>query len=79
MGASGYYSSKDIEKNTIILGLYLALRDVTVKAQTDRAGARALLLAYQPKLQARLAGWADQDLLDDFAIVQQYIDVLASP
>ena len=78
VGASGYYSSADVEKNTIILGLYIALRDATVKAQTDPASARALLLAYQPKLQARLAGWADQDLLDDFSIVQQYIDVLGA-
>jgi Ca-activated chloride channel family protein len=73
---SGYYSSTDIQKNTIILGLDLALRDATAKAQIDPAGARDLLVAYQPKLQARVAGWADQDLLDDLTIVQEYIDVL---
>jgi Ca-activated chloride channel family protein len=76
VAASGYYSSTDIEKNTIILGLFIALRDATAKAQTDPAGARDLLVAYQPKLQARIAGWADQDLLDDLTIVQEYIDVL---
>ena len=76
--ATGYYSSKDIEKNTIILGLYRALHDATVTAQTDPRAARSLLTNYQPKLRARLAGWADQDLLDDLTIVQQYIDVLAT-
>jgi Ca-activated chloride channel homolog len=75
---AGYDSSADIQKNTIILGLFVALRDVTAKAQTDAAAAHDLLVAYQPKLQARIAGWADQDLLDDLTIVQQYIDVLAA-
>jgi Mg-chelatase subunit ChlD len=40
--------------------------------------AHDLLVAYQPKLQARIAGWADQDLLDDLTVVQQYVDVLAA-
>ena len=26
--------------------------------------------------QARIAGWADDDLIDDIVILQQYIDVL---
>ena len=75
---SGYYSDREVQKNTIILGLFIALRDTTVKAQTDPAAARAMLVAFQPKLQARIAGWADQDLLDDLTIVQEYIDVLGT-
>jgi Ca-activated chloride channel family protein len=78
VSAGTYYSSTDIEKNTIILGLFFALRDATSLAQTSPAAARDLLVTYQPKLQARIAGWADQDLLDDLTIVQQYIDVLAT-
>jgi Ca-activated chloride channel family protein len=74
--ATGYYSSKDVEKNTIILGLYIALHDATMQAQTDPAGAFAALSAFQPKFKARIAGWADADLIDDVAIVQQFVDVL---
>jgi Ca-activated chloride channel family protein len=75
-GATGFYSSRDVEKNTIILGLYVALHDATALAQTDPAGALAALAAFQPKFKARIAGWADEDLIDDVAIVQQYVDVL---
>jgi Ca-activated chloride channel homolog len=74
--ALGYYSSHDVEKNTIILGLFVALRDATELAQTNPAGALAALTAFQPKFKARIAGWADEDLIDDVAIVQQYVDVL---
>jgi Ca-activated chloride channel family protein len=74
--ATGYYSSHDVEKNTIILGLYVALQNATKLAQTDPAGAYAALSAFQPKFKARIAGWADEDLIDDVAIVQQYVDVL---
>jgi Ca-activated chloride channel family protein len=77
-GTGYYYSSRDIEKNTIILGLFVALREATARAQTDPGAAHDLLFAYQPKLQARIAGWADQDLLDDLTIVQQYVDLLAA-
>jgi Ca-activated chloride channel family protein len=73
-----YYSSRDVEKNTIILGLYVALRDATALAQTDPGAANAALTAFSPKFNARIAGWADEDLLSDVAIVQQYIDVLAA-
>lgn len=76
--AGGYYSSRDIEKNTIILGLFIAFRDATALAQTNPASAGTLLSTYQPKLVASLAGWADQDLLDDLGILQEYIDVLAA-
>ena len=74
--ATGYYSSRDVEKNTIILGLFVALRDATALAQTSPAGALTALKAFQPKFKARIAGWADEDLIDDVAIVQQYVDVL---
>ncbi|HVR01133.1 MAG TPA: hypothetical protein VMT47_03305 [Polyangia bacterium] len=74
--AAAYYSSHDVEKNTIILGLYVALRDATPLAQTNPAGALAALAAFQPKFKARIAGWADADLIDDVAIVQQDVDVL---
>ena len=74
--ALGYYSSRDVEKNTIILGLFVALRDATALAQTNPSGALAALTAFQPKFKARIAGWADEDLIDDVAIVQQYVDVL---
>lgn len=74
--AAGYYSSHDVEKNTIILGPYVALRDATALAQTNPAGALAALAAFQPKFKARIAGRADADLIDDVAIVQQYVDVL---
>jgi hypothetical protein len=52
------------------------LRDTTTLAQTNPAGAYAALTAFQPKFKARIAGWADEDLIDDVAIVQQYVDVL---
>jgi Ca-activated chloride channel family protein len=74
--AAGYYSSRDVEKNTIILGVFVALRDATALAQTNPAGALTALTAFQPKFKVRIAGWADADLIDDVAIVQQYVDVL---
>jgi len=76
--AGAYYSSRDIEKNTIILSLFTALRDATARAQTDPRGARDLLVAFQPQIKARIAGWADDDLIDDIVILQQYIDVLGT-
>ena len=74
--ATGYYSSRDVEKNTIILGLFVELRDTTALAQTNPAAALAKLTAFQPTFKTRIAGWADADLIDDVAIVQQYVDVL---
>ncbi len=76
-GTDGFFSTHDVEKNTIILGLYIALRDATARALTDPHGARDLLTAFQPKFKARIAGWADDDLIDDIVILQQYIDVLS--
>jgi Ca-activated chloride channel family protein len=75
---SGFYSTRDVEKNTIILGLFIALRDATARAQVDPRGARELLATFQPKFKARIAGWADDDLIDDIVILQQYLDVLAT-
>jgi Ca-activated chloride channel family protein len=74
--ATGYYSSKDVEKNTIILGLFVELQKTTALAQTNPTAALADLTAFQPKFKARIAGWADADLIDDVAIVQEYVDVL---
>ncbi|MEP6654476.1 MAG: VWA domain-containing protein [Myxococcales bacterium] len=78
VAAEGFYSSRDVEKNTLILGLYVALRDATALAQTNPRGARDLLATFQPRWKARIAGWADDDLIDDILILQQYIDVLGS-
>jgi Ca-activated chloride channel family protein len=78
---SGYFSGPEIEKNTIILGLFVAFRDATAKAQTSPAAARALLVDYQPRVTAALAASSDPtdpDLLDDLTILQKYIDVLAA-
>lgn len=75
---AAYYSTRDVEKNTIILGLFTALRDATARAQTDPRGARDLLVAFQPRFKERIAGWADDDLIDDIVILQQYIDVLGT-
>jgi Ca-activated chloride channel family protein len=72
----GFYSTHDIEKNTIILDLFVALRDATAQAAINPRGARDLLAAFQPKFKLRIAGWADADLIDDITILQQYIDVL---
>jgi Ca-activated chloride channel family protein len=74
--AGNYYSDKSIEKNEIILSFFVAFRDATAAAQTDKAAALAILTAFQTKVTARLEGWADEDLADDLKILQQYIDVL---
>lgn len=76
--AEGFYSSRDVEKNTLILGLFVALRDATAVAPTNPRAARDLLVAFQPRWKARIAGWADDDLIDDILILQQYIDVLGT-
>lgn len=73
----GYYSTPSVEKNTLILSFFVAFRDATKKANAgDKAGALTLLQDFQPKITTRLAGWTDEDLLDDLKILQQYIDVL---
>lgn len=72
----GYFTNKGMEKNTLILGFFVAFRDATKLAQTDKAGARKLLEGFQTKMTARLAGWTDEDLVDDLKILQRYIDVL---
>ncbi len=74
----GFYANPGVEKNTLILSFYVAFRDATELAQTDRPGARALLEAFQTKMTARLAGWTDEDLLDDLKILQRFIDVLGT-
>ncbi|MGZ3473204.1 MAG: vWA domain-containing protein [Polyangiales bacterium] len=72
----GYYSDPSIEKNEIILSIFIAFRDATAAAQTDKSKALAILEPFQTKIVARLAGWTDEDLADDLKILQQYIDVL---
>src|SRR6185436_5297728 len=52
MGASeipDYYSAEAVEKNTLILGFFIAFRDATQKAQTDRPAALELLTAFQAR------------------------------
>jgi len=75
--ADGFFTSHDVEKNTVILGLYIALRDATAQAQSSPRAAHDALEAFLPKFKARIAGWADDDLINDIVILQQYIDVLA--
>ncbi|MBI2388036.1 MAG: VWA domain-containing protein [Deltaproteobacteria bacterium] len=72
----GSFDNKSVEKNTIILGFFVAFRDATKLAQTDKLAARTLLEGFQTKITARLAGFTDEDLLDDLKILQRYIDVL---
>lgn len=72
----GSFTNKGMEKNTLILGFFVAFRDATKLAQTDRAGALKLLEAFQTKMTTRLTGWTDEDLVDDLKILQRYIDVL---
>jgi hypothetical protein len=72
----GHFDNINIEKNTLILSFFVAFRDATKLAQTDRPGALKILADFQPKIAARLAGWTDEDLLDDAKILQTYIDVL---
>jgi Ca-activated chloride channel family protein len=72
----GFYSDSAIEKNEIILSFFVAFRDATAAAQTDKTKALAILEPFQTKITARLEGWADEDLADDLKILQQYIDVL---
>jgi Ca-activated chloride channel homolog len=74
----GYYSDKGMEKNTIILNFFVAFRDATKLAQTDKAGAKKLLTDFQTKIKERITGWTDEDLLDDLKILQRYIDVLGT-
>jgi Ca-activated chloride channel homolog len=73
----GYASDASIAKNTLVLDFFVAFRDATAIAQTDHAGARAALLAFEPRIEAALAGQTDADLLDDLAILKQYIAVLS--
>jgi Ca-activated chloride channel family protein len=72
----GYYSSPEIQKNTIILSLFVAFRDATAKAETDPRAAHDMLVTFQPKFAVEVAGRPDADLIDDLTILQEYIDVL---
>jgi Ca-activated chloride channel family protein len=74
-----YYSADAVEKNTLILNFYVALRDATQKAQKDRPAALELLTAFQSRMATRLQGAKDQndeDLVDDMKIVARFIEVL---
>jgi Ca-activated chloride channel homolog len=74
-----YYSADAVEKNTLILDFFLAFRDATQKAQSDRPAALELLTAFQGRMTARLQGAKDEkdeDLVDDMKILAQYIAVL---
>jgi Ca-activated chloride channel family protein len=71
-----YYSGDGMEKNTLMLDFYLALRDATQRAQSTPRDALQRLTAFQEKMTARLQGRTDADLLDDLNIVGQFIAVL---
>jgi Ca-activated chloride channel homolog len=74
-----YYSADAVEKNTLILNFFIALRDTTQKAQTNRPAALELLTSFQSRMMARLQGAKDQndeDLVDDMKIVARFIEVL---
>jgi len=72
----GSYDNKSVEKNTLVLGFFVAFRDAAKLAQTDKVAARTLLESFQTKMTTRLTGWTDEDLLDDLKILQKFIDVL---
>jgi Ca-activated chloride channel family protein len=73
-----FFSSDAIEKNTLILDFFLALRGATIRAQTDPRAALELLTGFQARMTERLTGRTDEDLLDDLKIVGKYVDVLRS-
>lgn len=73
----GYYANKSVEKNTIILNLFVAFRDAVTLAQKSPAMAYDYLVAFQPKITARIEGlWTDEDLKDDLRILGQFIGIL---
>ncbi|MEO7092266.1 MAG: VWA domain-containing protein, partial [Polyangiales bacterium] len=72
----GFYTNKTIEKNTLILDFFVAFRDATKLAQTDRTAALKVLTDFRAKMGARIATWTDEDLVDDLKIVDQYVALL---
>lgn len=73
---NGSFDNPSVEKNTLVLGFFVAFHDAAKLAQTDKVGARTMLESFQTKMTARLTGWTDEDLLDDLKILQKFIDVL---
>jgi Ca-activated chloride channel family protein len=71
-----FFSADAIEKNTLILDFFLALRQTTIRAQTDARGALEQLTGFQSRMTERLTGRTDEDLVDDLKIVGQYVGVL---
>jgi Ca-activated chloride channel family protein len=71
-----YFSGEAIEKNTLILDFFLALKQTTDRAGSDPRGALTALVAFQGRMTQRLQGRTDEDLLDDLKIVGQYVQVL---
>lgn len=77
-GEAGSFSHIEIQKNTWILGFYIAFRDATaMAARGDRLGARRLLETFQARVEPRLEGVTDEDLQDDLVILAKYIALLS--
>src|SRR5262249_33589218 len=75
-GPGGYFSIPTMQKNTWVLDFFVAFHDACVRAQTDRAGARGDLVAFQALIVPALAGNTDADLADDQMLLQRFIDIL---
>jgi Ca-activated chloride channel family protein len=71
-----FYSTDAIEKNTLILDFFIALREATLRAQADPRAALAQLTGFQTRMTERLTGRTDEDLADDLKIVGKYLTVL---
>lgn len=74
--ATAYYSDPVVHKNVLILNFYVAFHDAaTLATNGKRAEARQLLADFEGKITPELAG-ADEDLVDDLKLLQQFLGVL---
>lgn len=74
--AGGYASHVEIDKNAVIMSFFVALREATVLASSNRSAARTLLTGFRERIALRLADVTDEDLQDDLSILDQFILVL---
>lgn len=72
---AAYYSNPVLRKNVLILNFYVAFHDAALMAPSNRAAARDLLTTFESRITPELID-ADADLVDDLAILQQFIAVL---
>jgi Ca-activated chloride channel family protein len=75
-GEEGFSSHPEMDKNSIVMAFYVAFREATALAPTDRRGALLLLQRFQERIEHRVAGRDDEDLLDDLDILDRFITVL---